>query len=264
MASDFYQRKSREQKEYYNNTAQSYDRWHVETPSAKIVDAWNFSNLKKFLGNKKVERSLELGSGTGRLANNLLSLSHEAHGVDQSEEVLKIARRKYPALKLTCAEVVNLPYPDNFFDLVVINGSLHHFFAVEKTLAEAGRVLKSGGKLAILGEPSYWFFRPYNPFFYFWVINRLWAKLASFFKKKKQESEEIEPEAESYSPLKLKKQIKKADFQLRHFYTYDYFKRSESGFWLRLYPAYLKLENRLLAKIFPYFGQAIQVFASKK
>ena len=264
MKSDIYQKKSQEQRDYYNQTAQSYDQWHVETPSAKIVDAWNFANLKKFLGNRKINKTLELGSGTGRLANSLLTISQEVYGVDQSEEVLKIARQKYPQLKLDCAEVVNLPYQDDYFDLVIINGSLHHFFAVQKTLEEARRVLKKDGAFVLLGEPSSQFLKFYNPFFYFWLLNRILAKIFSLFNKKNTSNEEIEPEAEAYAPWKLRKQLIQAGFLVKDFYTYDYFKRSDNSFLLKFYSYYLKLENKTLVKIFPYLGQAIQVFAIKK
>ena len=141
--------KTQEQKEYYNKTAKEYDKWHIETKSAKISDAWNFANLKKFVANNKIHKTLDLGCGTGRLSNSLLQISDQVYGVDVSTEVLKIAKKKYPKLKLSQAEVTDLPYQDNYFDLIIINGSLHHFFAVEETLKEAYRVLKSGGLLVI-------------------------------------------------------------------------------------------------------------------
>lgn len=260
-----YSEKSKEQREYYDRTASDYDQWHVETASAKVVDAWNFKNLKKFLNNKKIDKVLDLGCGTGRLSNNLLQIANEVYGVDQSEEVLKIARKKYPNLKLECSEVVNLPYPDNFFDMVIINGSLHHFFAVEKTFTETHRVLKSGGSFIMLGEPNAVFLKFYNPFFYLWVINRIFSKIFYLFKKEKPvPSHLIEPDAESYIPIQLKDQLVRANFQIVSFYTYDYFARSENKFWLKIYFWYLNLENKTLTKFFPYLGAAIQSFTIKK
>src|SRR3989344_4116665 len=100
MTTDLYSQKSEVQKQYYNKTAKQYDDWHINPPSAKVVDAWNFSNLKKFLKDKHIGKSLELGCGTGRLANSLFQISDEVYGVDLSEAVLKIAKEKYPNLKL--------------------------------------------------------------------------------------------------------------------------------------------------------------------
>ena len=278
MSNSTYSQKSKVQKDYYNQTAQSYDKWHVDTPSAKIVDAWNFFNLQKFLstsrsgqrpsepkaGGKTINRSLELGSGTGRLANSLLALSTEVYGIDQSAEVLKIAQAKYPRLHLTCGEVVNLPYENEFFDLVIINGSLHHFFALEKTFSEANRVLKKGGAFILLGEPSSEFLKPYNPFFYFWLLDRAISKIFAILKKTEVTPIPIEPEAESYKPWKMKKQLTKAGFEVKIFYTYDYFVRHNHKFFLKFYPWYLKLENKTLSKIFPYLGLAISAKAIKR
>lgn len=264
MPSDIYLNKSKEQKDYYNETASSYDKWHINPPSAKVVDSWNFDNLSKFLENKKVSKALELGSGTGRLANSLFKIADEVYGIDVSQEVLKIAQEKYPKLKLSCGEVVNLPYQDNFFDLVIINGSLHHFFAVDKTFQEAYRVLKPGGAFVLLGEPSSQFIKFYNPFFYFWIINRLIAKITSLFTKGTITNELIEPDAESYKGYQLKKQMIDAGFDVKKFYTYDYFHRTENKILLKLYKSYLNLENKSLAKFFPYLGMAIQAFSIKK
>lgn len=265
MKEDLYREKAEIQKKYYNETAQKYDDWHINPSSSKIVDQWNFANLKKFINSdKKLNKSLELGCGTGRMANSLFKLSEEVYGVDLSQEVLNIAASKYPDLKLTCSEVVNLPYQDNYFDMVLINGSLHHFFAVEKTLAEAHRVLKPGGFFVLLGEPSSQFLRPYNPFFYTWLFNRILNKIIGLFKKNKPSQELIEPDAESYKPWVLKRQLEQAGYIVRHFYTYDYFVRSNSKFLLKFYKPYLNFEHQTLSKIFPYLGLAIQALAIKK
>lgn len=271
MSLDIYQAKSEVQKEYYDSTAKDYDRWHIETASAKVVDQWNFKNLNRFLQKSslldkenKLKKSLELGCGTGRMANSLFKVSQEVYGIDLSEAVLKIAKQKYPALNLTKGEVIDLPYPENYFDMVIINGSLHHFFAVEKTFKEAHRVLKPGGVFVLLGEPSSQFIKFYNPFFYTWLINRVFNKFWHLLKNNQEPTELIEPDAESYKPWKLKKQLKQAGFVVDSFYTYDYFVRSNNKFLLKFYFKYLDLENKTLAKIFPYLGLAIQSFAIKK
>jgi len=264
MTKDLYSQKSEIQKEYYNKTAKQYDNWHINPPSAKIVDAWNFRNLQKFLKNKHINKSLELGCGTGRLANSLFQIADEVYGVDLSQAVLKIAQEKYPKLKLQCSEVVSLPYPDNYFDLVIINGSLHHFFAVEKTLEEAHRVLKKGGAFVLLGEPSSQFLHPSNPFFYFWAVNRILNKFFTIFFKGLANNELIEPEAESYKPWILKKQLTQAGFKVEDFYTYDYFVRSNNKFLLKFYKTYLDFEHKIISKIFPYLGLAIQAMTIKK
>lgn len=271
MTQDLYTQKSKVQKDYYNQTAAKYDRWHIDPPSAKIVDAWNFVNLKKFLKNtlptgrqEHISKSLELGCGTGRLANSLFQISDNVYGIDLSQEVLKIAKEKYPKLKLERSEVINLPYADNYFDMVIINGSLHHFFAVEQTFKEAYRVLKSGGAFVLLGEPNSQFLKLYNPFFYSWAINRIVSNLFGYLRVNKGSQELIEPAAETYKPRTLKKQLEQAGFDVKDFYTYDYFVRTNNKFLLNFYKPYLNFENKILIKIFPNLGLAIQAFSIKK
>jgi ubiquinone/menaquinone biosynthesis C-methylase UbiE len=261
---DNYQQKKQVQRDYYNATAAKYDAWHTETESAKIVDAWNFVNLKKFLKNNKVNKSLDVACGTGRLTNSLLQVSEEVYGIDLSEEVLNIAKQKYPQVNFTLGEVVNLPYQDNFFDLVVINGSLHHFFAMNKTFQEIYRVLKPEGKFIILGEPNANYHRWFNPFFYLWILVRLITRVLNIFKAQKTVPPEmIEPDAEVFLPSQMKQALIKTGFKIEQFYTYDYLPRTEARGFLKIYKAYLKLEHRTLAKIFPGLGSAIQFLAKK-
>ncbi len=259
-----YQQKKQEQKKYYNETAEKYDSWHVEVASAKVVDEWNFENLKAILINKQVEKCLDLGCGTGRLSNSLLQIVEKVYGVDQSKEVLKIAKNKFPKLELTCAESVDLPFKNNFFDLVVINGSLHHFFAKEKTLAEAFRVLKPNGIFAVLGEPNKNFSSKLNPFFYLWILTRLVLKVIDLVKgNKNKQFEIIEPEAELFKPKELKQILQQTGFQIIDFYTYDYLSRFENKRWLKNYKKYLNFERKFTSRIMPSLGSAIQFFCRK-
>lgn len=55
--------------------------------------------------------------------------------------------------KMACKSY-EIPLPDNSVDLVYCFQSAHHFIEQSKTLAEARRVLKSGGHLVYLHEPS--------------------------------------------------------------------------------------------------------------
>lgn len=262
---DNYQEKKQIQQDYYNSTAEKYDAWHTETESAKIVDQWNFENLQKFLNHEKVNTCLDIACGTGRLSAKLLQVADQVYGVDLSEEVLKIAKNKYPQINFSLGESVNLPYEDNFFDLVVINGSLHHFFATEKTFAEAFRVLKSNSKFVVLGEPNKNYGALWNPFFYLWFLFRFFTRILNIFVKQKTvQTELIEPEAESFIPAELKAILLKTGFEIQVFYTYDYAPRNESKLFLHNYAAYLAWERKFLSKIWPNLGSAIQFLAIKK
>jgi ubiquinone/menaquinone biosynthesis C-methylase UbiE len=57
-------------------------------------------------------------------------------------------------MKARVADAENLPFEDDFFDMVVGHAVLHHLPDVPAAMAEALRVLKPGGALVIAGEPT--------------------------------------------------------------------------------------------------------------
>jgi SAM-dependent methyltransferase len=101
---------------------------------------------------------LDIGCGGGAALNKLSVLAPEAdlHGVDYSATSLEIAERTNRQLigqgRITLheADVARLPFEDGRFDLAVTIES--HFFWPElrKSLAEVLRVLRPGGRLAVV------------------------------------------------------------------------------------------------------------------
>ncbi|TAF97782.1 MAG: methyltransferase domain-containing protein, partial [Oscillatoriales cyanobacterium] len=90
------------------------------------------------------EHILDLGCGTGVLIQRLLQVSPESEviGIDACAEMLEIAKQKLPEfveLKLGSAD--NLPFPSNYFDLVVSTSAFHFFRDPSQALQEAKRVL---------------------------------------------------------------------------------------------------------------------------
>ncbi|MGZ4909025.1 MAG: class I SAM-dependent methyltransferase [Halobacteriota archaeon] len=99
---------------------------------------------------------MELGCGTGgtlRYAANRTNGEGEFYGVDISSKMIEQARAKsqgYGNLYFCTSRVEELPFDDEFFDVVVSTTAFHHFSKPEKALREANRVLKPKGKLYIL------------------------------------------------------------------------------------------------------------------
>ncbi|GCD09301.1 MerR family transcriptional regulator [Clostridium tagluense] len=99
---------------------------------------------------KEVE-ILEIGVGTGNLANRFLSIGLHITGLDQSREMLNVAKEKFPKLKLRLGEFLKLPFENNTFDIIVSTYAFHHLNEEEKTVAikEMLRILKNDGKIII-------------------------------------------------------------------------------------------------------------------
>jgi ArsR family transcriptional regulator len=98
---------------------------------------------------------LDVGTGTGRMA--ALFAAHAAHvtAFDKSPEMLRIARARLQHLPAGAVDLVQgdfaaLPFADASFDTVLFHQVLHYAQAPELVLAEAARVSRGGGRIAIV------------------------------------------------------------------------------------------------------------------
>lgn len=105
---------------------------------------------------------LDIGCGTGRV-RQALPERIDYLGLDNSPELLEVAKRKYANNKFIQADARQLPFPNNSFDAVLLIATVHHFFNKAdrlKVLSEAKRVLKPSGKIYItvwnLNRPKFW------------------------------------------------------------------------------------------------------------
>ena len=95
---------------------------------------------------------LEVGSGTGYWLNLLNQVSANVFGLDYSLGMLKQAQKQPATLKLANGSAIQIPHKDNIFDLVYAVDAIHHFGDHKAFIAEAFRVLKPGGVLAVIGH----------------------------------------------------------------------------------------------------------------
>jgi ubiquinone/menaquinone biosynthesis C-methylase UbiE len=101
------------------------------------------------------ERIVDVGCGTGFLAAGLRRARPAADvvGFDLSTGMLERARDA-GAWPLVQADAERLPLADRSLDLVVARGVLHHLPDVVGALAEWRRVLRRGGQVVLLSEPT--------------------------------------------------------------------------------------------------------------
>ncbi len=134
-----------ENKKSYNIIAHDFD--------IARQTAWpEFEMLASYI--KEGSRVLDIGCGNGRLykyLNNELGIMNYGYaGIDQSEELIKIARKNYPEADFRTADVFDLPYKNGEFDIAAGIAFLHHIPSQElrvKCLKEIYRILKPGGIL---------------------------------------------------------------------------------------------------------------------
>ncbi len=98
------------------------------------------------------EKVLDLGCGNGRWFKLFQKKKIDYIGVDFSKRLIKIAKRNYPQAKFQTADILKLPFSNNYFDKIYSIAVLHHIPSEElrlKSLKEAKRVLRPGGILIL-------------------------------------------------------------------------------------------------------------------
>ena len=97
----------------------------------------------------KAKTVLELATGTGLIAKNIVNAAAHIEATDASAEMIAEAKRDNQSAKLhfSVQDMFRLPYANQSFDVVIVSNALHIVPQPEKALAEIKRVLKEDGVL---------------------------------------------------------------------------------------------------------------------
>jgi ubiquinone/menaquinone biosynthesis C-methylase UbiE len=133
------------------------DRWFERNQTALDSEPSHFGTdtIKRVLqkSNFIINDILEIGCGNGAKLNNLCNyFEGNGSGIDPSAAAIANGNELYKDLNLSVATASDLPYDNDYFDLVYFGFCLYLLDRndVLKAVAECDRVLKTGGFLAIL------------------------------------------------------------------------------------------------------------------
>lgn len=103
---------------------------------------------------------LDIGTGTGRMAELFAGTADRIVALDRNLEMLKVARAKLQHLPAAQIELVqgdfaDLPFANASFDTVLLHQVLHFAQEPALVLIEAARVLRDGGRIAIIDFASH-------------------------------------------------------------------------------------------------------------
>ena len=136
-----------------------YDKWHEEIARREEDHddgPWHLM-AKSQIGDIKGKRVLEIGCGRGAFSKYLLSCGADLVAADFSSSAIDIAKRLLadsPPCDIRVADIQNIPFGDNEFDLVISLETLEHVPDWKKGLSELVRVTKPDGQLVIT-TPNY-------------------------------------------------------------------------------------------------------------
>jgi demethylmenaquinone methyltransferase/2-methoxy-6-polyprenyl-1,4-benzoquinol methylase len=114
------------------------------------------------------DRALDVATGTGDLAVELerrVMPGGEVVGLDFSESMLELARRKAPGIRFEAGNALELPYAEGDFAAATVGFGARNFSDLSAGLAEMVRVTRPGGRVVVLEittpqrPPLSWFFR---------------------------------------------------------------------------------------------------------
>lgn len=130
----------------YNKIAKKYS----ETFDNDFSDKQYLDNFLSLLN--KGDKILDIGCGSGRASGYFDKMGFEAIGVDISENMINISKKKYPHIKFIVGDMRNLGFEKNSFDGISFSWSLFHVNKKEvpEVLAGANSLLRVGGALFLV------------------------------------------------------------------------------------------------------------------
>jgi ArsR family transcriptional regulator len=136
---------------YFDANAEHWD----ELRSLHADDAEVETVIGEWLGSSPVATLLDIGTGTGRILEVLGPHIEHGIGIDQSREMLSVARANLERAgcgncQVRQADLYRLPFNDGGFDAAVIHQVLHFLDEPAAAIQEATRVLAPGGRLLVV------------------------------------------------------------------------------------------------------------------
>ncbi|MFC1843658.1 methyltransferase domain-containing protein [Thermodesulfobacteriota bacterium] len=176
-----------------------YDKYNSRNPIVRKLMGGFYGSMLDLLEGLDYHQVLDTGCGEGYLTKRFfnpvsrLTLSSiKVTAIDISPDIIEVAKESDEAINFLCASVYELPFEDDFFDMVVANEVLEHVDKPELALAELDRVCRKYFLVSVPREPV-WRMMNLGRFRYLtalgntpghvnhWSVNRFLKLLANHF-----------------------------------------------------------------------------------
>ncbi len=176
--------KEAEVADMFDAIAQRYDRLN-RVLSFGLDRTWRTAAIRR-LGNQFEKRVLDVATGTGDVAFAMRKLKpEEIVGVDISDEMLQIARRKSSRydterIDFVKASVEQLPFESNSFNGAIVAFGVRNFANLDAGLRSMQRVLKPQAPLVVLefSQPKSRFIQMLYRMYSRWILPNIGRMLS--------------------------------------------------------------------------------------
>jgi SAM-dependent methyltransferase len=110
--------------------------------------------IRHYGGLKDGMRVLDVGCGLGAYVRKLRTITEDVYGVDIDTDKVEQAQEELPHIYQAPAE--ELPFPDAYFDVILLHEVLEHVRDDRQAVHEACRVAKANGRVIIFA-PNRWY-----------------------------------------------------------------------------------------------------------
>jgi len=142
-------------KELFDNWANNYNKSVIKSEQEETYPFAGYSNIKYQIIDIVTKRSfahiLDMGVGTGEITSPLYNLGYRVTGVDLSEKMIDLAKKKMPNAMFICDTFQNsLRKLNDLYDFIIFNYSIHHLdyqsqidllLKIHENLSSQGRII---------------------------------------------------------------------------------------------------------------------------
>ena len=149
-----------------------------------------FELIKKNLGNGK-QKAIDVGCGAGHYVKEMINLGFDTVGSDISKSMIDLTNSnlridKDHSPNLLCADCEFIPFPDNYFNLVICIGVLSYVNDEIKILQELKRIVKDGGTVIVSFPNLIKMRNVFDPYYY---LIRIWKYIFKMIFNNSKEKE---------------------------------------------------------------------------
>lgn len=119
-----------------------------DLPAAKALRSRSYELLQLAPG----AAAVDVGCGPGRAVSELAERGMRAIGVDLDDEMISVAKERYPTVDFRVATAYDLPLNTGEVAGYRADKVFHQLADAEKALFEAARVLQPGGRIVLAGQ----------------------------------------------------------------------------------------------------------------